>query len=451
MIDLPVHRLPQKAFDLLAEGRSDERAIGLLIAAQRSKHTLLIKQVVESANAVGHEQGRQVRYAYDSLAWIQEQDKGAVDAVLNHPPVGSWARNTIRMLSESGSRKNAVPAQLAAISAAAALRAGVSWSGEVPVCDGSVMLPSVGKIIVPADMVGWLRIATCDGTFEVTGQDWSAKLSAPFSEDQPGWQGLRSLHATSGSKEVRVVIEDLDSYRALDSTKVGSRLPATDLGQWQCAFAGAWDVLVRNHGHVAAEVALMIRALTPLERPASGQVSATSRQTFGSIALSAPVDALSLAVTIVHEIQHAKLFALLDVIPMTLPDNGARYYAPWRDDLRPVSGLLQGAYAFLGVAAFWGEQRLHESGQHRMLANAEFARWRAAVGAVIRTLLDSGRLTVQGHIFVTGMAHALASLAKDRVPVEADALAMRAAEKHRTFWDRRHDGMEEMADKADLL
>ena len=347
------------------------------------------------------------------------------------------------MLSDSGRRNNAVPAQLAAISAAAALRAGVFWSGEVPICDGSVMLPSVGKIIGLSDTAGWLRVVTCDGTLEVTGQDRNMKFSAPFSADQPGWQGLRSLHAASGNKQARVIIEDLDYYRALDSPNVDSRLPATDLSQWQYAFAGAWDLLVRHHSHVAAEVALMVRAFTPLMRPAGGQVSATSRQTFGSIALSAPSDARSLAVTIAHEIQHAKLSALLDVIPMTLPDDGARYYAPWRDDLRPISGLLQGAYAFLGVAAFWQGQRLCESGQQAALANVEFARWRTAVGLVIRTLLDSGRLTDQGHIFVTGMAHALAALTTDRVPAEAASLAMRAAEQHRTLRERRGGRAEE--------
>jgi HEXXH motif-containing protein len=30
-------------------------------------------------------------------------------------------------------------------------------------------------------------------------------------------------------------------------------------------------------------------------------------------------------------------------------------YAPWRDDPRPRSALLQGSYAFLGVAAMQGD------------------------------------------------------------------------------------------------
>jgi len=37
----------------------------------------------------------------------------------------------------------------------------------------------------------------------------------------------------------------------------------------------------------------------------------------------------------VHEFQHSKL------------------WAPWRTDPRPLGGLLQGVYAFLGVADTW--------------------------------------------------------------------------------------------------
>jgi hypothetical protein len=32
-------------------------------------------------------------------------------------------------------------------------------------------------------------------------------------------------------------------------------------------------------------------------------------------------------------------------------------YAPWRSGPRPLNGLLQGAYAFLGVSGFWRQQR----------------------------------------------------------------------------------------------
>lgn len=45
------------------------------------------------------------------------------------------------------------------------------------------------------------------------------------------------------------------------------------------------------------------------------------------------------------------------MVTLTVPDDGQRFYAPWRDDARPVSGLLQGAYAYLGLSRFWRQRQ----------------------------------------------------------------------------------------------
>ena len=182
----------------------------------------------------------------------------------------------------------------------------------------------------------------------------------------------------------------------------------------------------------------MIRVLTPLSPPQGGQVSATSRDTFGAILLSRPVDATSLAVTMAHEIQHAKLSALLDLLPMTDGDGECRFYAPWRDDPRPASGLLQGAYAFLGVAGFWLRQSRLPGGEPAL---AEFARWLSAVRTVVDTLFASGELTAAGHAFVSGIDRTLGRWEAERVPDEAAAAARDANEEHRERWRERNVGV----------
>jgi HEXXH motif-containing protein len=436
--DLPVHRIAPGALAALAEGVGDGDAIRSLVAAQRSKHFLLVRQVVASARAAGHEQAPQAGRAYDLLASVQDEDAAAVDAVLGHPPAAAWASSTIRRLDQAGASAGAAPAQLAALAAAAAIRAGISWSGDVPLPGDTVMLPSLGQVTVPSGDPDWARITTGGGGAEVTARGQTVRVLAPLTADQPGWQGLRSLSATAGGRTLRMLVEDLDPYRAPDAANAGPRLSVAELDEWQSVLDGAWDSLVGHHSRVADQAVLVVKVFTPLSRPGQGQVSATSRLTFGSIALSAPPDACALAVTLAHEIQHAKLSALLDLVPMTLPDDGTRYYAPWRDDPRPASGLLQGAYAFLAVAAFWREQRRFEPAQKACLASAEFARWRTAVETVVRTLTLSGRLTAPGQLFVAGLARALAALAADQVPADAAALAERAAREHRDRWSRRH-------------
>jgi uncharacterized protein len=137
----------------------------------------------------------------------------------------------------------------------------------------------------------------------------------------------------------------------------------------------------------------------------------------------------------VHETQHLKLCALLDLVSLTHPDDGQRYYAPWRTDPRPASALLQGAYAFLGVSGYWRGQRKAASGpQVRLRADAEFARWRDGAAQVARTLLDSGQLTGAGEQFVSEMARVLTSWQRESVADEALAVARSKAGHHLARW-----------------
>jgi len=392
------HRIPPEIFADLAAGGGGGRAVALLAQVQYSKHVLLIRHVVESARAAGHEQAALARHGYDLLAEAQDRDRAAVDAVLRHPPVGAWARRTIQMLGDEQAREHAVPGQLAGIAVAGAIRAGLDCGTEVPVTDGAVMVPSIGRIDLPERARGnRARLEVTGGRAGVISGDWISRLPADLSSDVPGWYGLRGLSADAAGKKLKIVIEDLDPWRMPGYRNLSGRLSPPEAERWQSALDGAWAVLASRHQQVAAEVAAAIRVFTPLLSPPSGSASATSKETFGSIALSPPSDHWSLAVTLAHETQHAKFSALLEVVPMLQPDDGSRYYAPWRDDPRPLSGLLDGAYAFLAVAGLWRRQAGDPSGgPDATTAYTEFARWRDAVRLVLGTLTASGRLTGPG-------------------------------------------------------
>jgi HEXXH motif-containing protein len=433
------HRIPLEMFDDLAAGRGAGRAVGLLAQVQYSKHVLLVRQVVESARAAGHEQAALARHGYDLLAEVQEHDRAAVDAVLRHPPVGAWARRTIQMLGDDQTRERAVPGQLASVAVAGAIRAGLDCAAEVPVTDGSVMLPSVGRADLPERERGdRARLRVTGGRADIINGDWSLRLPADLSSDVPGWHGLRGLSADAAGKRLEILIEDLDPWRMPGYINLGGRLSPLEAERWQSALDGAWAVLASQDQEVAAGVAAAIRAFTPLLLPASGSASATSKEAFGSIALSAPSDHWSLAVTLAHETQHAKFSALLEVVPMLQPDDGSRYYAPWRDDPRPLSGLLDGAYAFLAVAGLWRRQAgaPQAGGPDATTAYTEFARWRDAVRLVLGTLAASGRLTGPGRRFVDGMAGTVNGWAAEPVPAHAADVARRLAEEHRARWIR---------------
>jgi HEXXH motif-containing protein len=77
--------------------------------------------------------------------------------------------------------------------------------------------------------------------------------------------------------------------------------------------------------------------LVPLDAiPGGPGVNAIARDSTGAIAMSPPVDAVDLAQSPVHEFQHSKLGALLDVIDLYDLDDRRLFYSPWRADPRPL-------------------------------------------------------------------------------------------------------------------
>ncbi|MER5322756.1 HEXXH motif domain-containing protein [Streptosporangium roseum] len=437
-MNLREHRIPADTFSDLAAGGGGVTAARLLAATQYSKHVLLVRGVVDTARATGHPQAGAARRGYDLLTAVQAGHPEAVDAVLRYPSVGAWARHTVRRLSDPGAP--AVPAQLGALAAAAALRAGTACTVEVPVTDGVITLPSVGQVLVPGGAAG-ATIRCSPAGAEVVGEGFRIELPASAvssGADAPGWRPLRALTAEAGGRRLRVLVDDLDPYRMPGSAALSGRLNATRLAYWQSTLDSAWELLVRHHTAVAGETATVVSVLAPMAPENGGQSSASSRETFGCVALSEPLDGCSLAVTLAHEVQHAKLSALLDVVTLLAPDDGSRHYAPWRDDPRPLGGLLQGAYAYLGVTEFWRRQRAHEKGKAAVLASAEFAQWREAARMVCGTLAGSGRLTEAGEIFVTGMIARLDGCAAEPVPDEALTLAHEASRRHRDRWAERN-------------
>jgi uncharacterized protein len=423
------HSLNSAQFAALAQGGGDQDAIDQLVAAQRSKHLILLGKVAELAKRGDHLDDALGVAGYQLLAQVQRQAPAAADEVISYPSVGAWAIRVIRSSQEQPANVAAVaataqwevrPSGLAAVAAAAAVRAGLDVEFVVPVLGAGVLLPSLGV----AEAVGRTAVVSAKGA-EVRSGDLRVRMRP----GEPGWREVRP--ATTGP--LSVLVDDLDPMRMPtpdgDTTERLTPAQFTELGDMLRA---AWPVLSPAR---AAEIAAIVRVIVPQQPSASGHVSTTSPQVFGTVAMSAPPDRYTCAETLVHETQHLKLGALLDLVTLTRPDNGQRYYAPWRTDPRPASGLLHGAYAFLGVSGFWRDQR-HSAPEPevRHRAHAEFARWRDSAAIVAATLLGSGQLTSIGQTFVESMAGVLDDWRHEPVPADALAVARRNSERHLVQW-----------------
>ncbi|MFI0447059.1 HEXXH motif domain-containing protein [Actinomadura sp. 6N118] len=413
-------------FDALAAGSGGAHAVGYLQVAQYSRRLLLLRGVQDAAKTQEPKRARRARQAFALLAEIQELAPEAVEATICYPTVGAWARDVLVGKGDTGG--------LAALAAAAAVRAGFPRPIEVPASDGVVVLPSLGRAILPDCRSAVVR----PDVAMVTAHGAGVRIPADPYRDAPGWQGLRRLEAEYHGMAIRFLLDEGDPYRMPGAEVLHTRLSPTEVEKWRAGMRRAWRLLVRFHWTAAEEIAAAISVVSPLVPHGEEHTSATAHHTFGAIGLSLPPDEHAFAVTLAHEVQHTKLGALMDLVPLTRPDDGSRHYAPWRDDPRPINGLLHGAYAHLGVAGFWRRQRAHERGATTMRAHIEFARWRDAAALTARTLAASGRLTDAGETFVAEMARTLRSWCREPVPQVALDHARTVAGRHRARWRLRN-------------
>ncbi|MBO0883888.1 MAG: hypothetical protein J2P17_26855, partial [Mycobacterium sp.] len=215
------------------------------------------------------------------------------------------------------------------------------------------------------------------------------------------------------------------------------RLTASQVQAWQRNVAEAVDLLDREFPQYLRPMRRGLHSIVPLSAsPAVMGSSYTAEEGFGAVYLDAPTDAPQLASTLVHEFQHAKLGLLLGQTPLTAGSDSEglpRLYAPWRDDPRPITGLLQGIYAFFGVADFWRVLRTLD-GHESPSAHIEYALCSTQVRAAITQAQKSDRLTPDGRHFLHTLAEAMAPWAAEDLPADAARIASESAIAHYTFW-----------------
>lgn len=384
---------------------------------------------------------------------------------LAYPLLGPWAKRCLSGLNaQSGASAQDRAWELArdlahfsTVAAAAAARAGLSFAVRLTARNGVLTLPSLGALhtVEGGDTV--VDVLCRDG--RLTVRQSGATDIVVYPETGVGaWSGSRAwtpAYALPGLVEGAGVmpLDDLDLYRAVQNGPRHQELsgPTTltdaERKQWVQAWAVTAEALRLGGDQRVAEAVVLLRCLVPLAMPPAsspgsdqGSCSATRREAFGAVLSSIPPTPSTFAATLVHELQHAKLAAVSEMVTLHHAGPDERYFAPWRPDARPYDGLLQGTYSHLALADYF--RRCAESAPGRVDRETSwglYARYREQVAAALPPLVASPHLTRRGRRFVDGMVVAYERLSECPAPRGHAARAAAYVRAARTLWQQRHE------------
>ncbi|MET8160239.1 FxsB family cyclophane-forming radical SAM/SPASM peptide maturase [Sphaerisporangium sp. NPDC005289] len=413
-IDRATHSLPSSVFIELAFGHGSAESIARLEEGQQSLRRTLLASVGGASDSLD---------AWRLLTLIDSEARSVLDATLAHPYMRVWAMRCLKGDIDDG--------HLSAFATVAAIRAGVRAVLRVPVRSGLLHLPSLGRLDVGGATEATIETGERRFSVRTGGRGWFVDLDAPG--DSPAWSPVRHL-VTEG---LTVALDDVDLYRDCHQYPPAERLDDRQFDRWATMFGEAWELIQRDHAVYAPALAAGLGTLIPLApHPGGSEISSTARDAFGAVAVALPGNATSLALLLIHEFQHVKMGAILDIHSLYDPKDTGLYYAPWRRDPRPLEGLLQGTYAHLAVTDFWRVRRLldRDGAAHR--AAVAFARWRALTVEAIGTLAGSGALTELGEQFIGIMRETVRPWLAEPVSAAAAREAREAAAAHKVEWSR---------------
>ncbi|WP_191300280.1 HEXXH motif domain-containing protein [Lentzea cavernae] len=421
-------------FDEICHGSVSRAGIDVLRGGQYSIRKLRLRTFVDAAAEMADRLGPlfDVERAWDLLAEAESVSPAAVEDVLMYPTVGVWLSRALRQvlgmaLDDTPFWSEVGGFQL--VAAAAAVRSGVLFEIAVPVVHGAVTLPSVG-VLRPATRVPVGHAVLCNTPAGLS-------LTVQGMSERSALEPVKRHRGVARGQTVELVLDDLDPYREFTAPLPACPLSDHEIAEWRKLVDEAWDLLTACHPKSVEELSSCITSVVPLS--ADQQVfAASSTAAFGSIAMSPKRTAVEFAEALLHEIQHSKVNALLDLVMLCEDDDECRFYAPWLDYPRPLTGLLHGIYAFTTVVEFWYVQRELVPTHLVRSAHFNFAYRHRQVGEVVRTLRRTPQLTELGRRFVAAVSLRLAACPPAGVPADVVDSVETITSEHRVLWRLRH-------------
>jgi HEXXH motif-containing protein len=154
--------------------------------------------------------------------------------------------------------------------------------------------------------------------------------------------------------------------------------------------------------------------------------SGTSSAIFGACFLSATEQPLFAGEMLVHEFCHNKLRLLQEAVSLISDKylNRSIFYSPWRDEPRPIDGLMHGLYVFSSIAGFWLHvwKDLNANEAERKIAQRRVGTLLLQLKFAFDEFSEHAELTPAGKVFLSVINNRIADLESQTDGWEFDRL-----------------------------
>lgn len=430
---------------LLAGGGS-AHTTAILQSSQRNRNLMLLRALIDMVERDVIEDGLRADFwnNFDALCMLEAAAPSQIAGLIGHPHFGAWIADCLRLITSREPARTCPLwvdlGYLGAFAVSAAAAAKVPVEASVPRRQGRIVIPRMGTILLSSSDLAWEMTKVQyhgDGTFTISQHD--GLLTALY--ERPGrhssWRGIRHLQASCDGLTVDLELDDTDPYRDCHNLGAVDHLSEEEFALWQRQFTRAWAVLATRHRETAEAIAAGLQTLVPLAtRGSASGISATARYAAGAVSVTPQADPVRLARTLIHEFQHTKLNLLMDLTPIYVYGTYELFYSPWREDPRPLVGLIHGIYAGLGVANFWDIERAQANSVE--LSEFESARVKKQIAIGLTTLAGCNRLTSAGAALLEAIKIVVGSWDSHSVQTRPMILADDLVSDHQVRWRLRN-------------
>ncbi len=321
---------------------------------------------------------------------------GAVFAALRRPTVGAHAR-CLRDIARSGQRSPIIDAETHSfgltltfeLAFAGVLDRTFCFRGSSPV----LCLGARRVVKLPDDFYG-VEISPRGVTLlrDVGVTEHSLDELAPTGTSGP-WHPVVEPMVLALADNNPHVFSDMLSNDPAVAINTGS----ASVDTWTHALRACLTLTEAYLPEIRREMDLHVQIFVPTGVHPEVHRSVSFPRTLGTVYLSLHPSLMTMTEAVIHEAQHNKLHAMMELDPLVTNEPTERYHSPWRPDLRPMRGLLLAVHAFIPVEQLYA--RMAAAG-HPLSQRPSFRARHAQIRAINRkaaeTLYANAKTTPQG-------------------------------------------------------